>query len=134
MYNIVTRRRREKIGIFAIKNQIFDKIFENQEYLKSSIDGTLRGESGRQNTISNIAALSANFGHAGTLTKCGVVHIDFDQIRPTSEVPGSAVTLTTAADITRNERFRPSTMSGYPGIYLTLRSRGERVRQSCSVE
>ena len=25
-------------------------------------------------------------------------------------------------------------MSGYPGIYLTLRSRGERVRQSCSVE
>ena len=64
----------------------------------------------------------------------GVVHIDFDQIRPTSEVPGSAVTLTTAADITRNERFRPSTMSGYPGIYLTLRSRGERVRQSCSVE
>ena len=38
MYNIVTRRRREKIGIFAIKNQIFGKIFENQEYLKSSID------------------------------------------------------------------------------------------------
>ena len=64
----------------------------------------------------------------------GVVHIDFDQIRPTSEVPGSAVTLPTAADITRNERFRPSTMSGYPGIYLTLRSRGERVRQSCLVE
>ena len=63
-----------------------------------------------------------------------MVHIDFDQIRPTSEVPGSAVTLTTAADITRNERFRPSTMSGYPGNYLTLRIRGERVRQRPSDE
>ena len=56
------------------------------------------------------------------------------QIRPTSEVPGSAVTLPTVADIARNERFRPSTMSGYPGIYLTLRRRGERVRQRPSDE
>ena len=62
MYNIVTRRRREKNGIFAIKNQIFDKIFENQEYLKYRTGGRMGGESGRQNTISNIAALSAKNG------------------------------------------------------------------------
>ena len=59
----------------------------------------------------------------------GVVHLDFDQIRPTPRLPMRGSNFTRVLEITRNERFRPSTLSGYPGISIVLRSLDKRVQQ-----
>ena len=64
----------------------------------------------------------------------GVVHIKFGQDRPCWRACLEADNSIRLNYNARNERFRPSTLSGYPGLSITRRSFEIRVLQRSSVE
>ena len=57
----------------------------------------------------------------------GLVQMDFGQNPPRSGGPNRPPIAPKLLEIARNERFRPCTLPGYPGIYLGPRGCRERV-------